>query len=106
VVPYGPFGIVIRPVLQGKTTAAASGCGSGCYAGMGLDAFSFTLPAALRACGGMAQLYLLVGRDGARGGFLRIIFVLVKKKRVPLQNANRHQAVRWRDCMAPRLQYI
>lgn len=84
VVPYGPFGIVIRPVLQGKTTAAVSGCGSGCYAGMGLDAFFFTLPAALRACGGMALLYLLVGRDGARGGFLSLFFLFSLRKNVYL----------------------
>ena len=104
--PYGPFGIVIRPVLQGKTTAAVSGCSSGCYVGAGLAAFSFTLPAALRACGGMALLCPIVAATVAGVDFCTCFFILVEKKRVPLQNANRHQAVRWRNCMAPRLQYI
>lgn len=47
-------------------------------------------------------------KAGAVAGvdFCTCFFILVEKKRVPLQNANRHQAVRWRNCMAPRLQYI
>ena len=93
VVPYGPFGIVIWPVLQGKTTVAVSGCGSGCYVGMGLAGLFVTLPAALRACGGMALLCPIVAATVAVVDFCLCLFVLVKKKRVPLQNANRHQAV-------------
>ena len=77
--PYGPFGIVIRPVLQGKTTAAASGCGSGCYVGAGLAAFSFTLPAALRACGGMALLCPIVAATVAGVDFCTCFLFSLRK---------------------------
>ncbi len=83
VVPYGPFGIVIRPVLQGKTTAAASGCDSGFYVGMGLAGLFVTLPAALRACGGMALLCPIVAATVAVVDFC-LCFLFSLRKNVYL----------------------